>query len=157
MSKELWLTCREAADIARVRVQTISRWASLGKVVVSKTNDNRIQVSQLSLLRHLARIKKIVHAQAKEKIDADGHRWLATSEAANMAGVKPTTIRTWAMTGQVRHKVTTSGHRLISETHLQQFLEDRKNLEDYSSYKERFIKLRNEIQEVLDRLGKEDA
>jgi excisionase family DNA binding protein len=48
--------------------------------------------------------------------------WLSLSQAAQLLGIHPTTLRRWADNGSVPAKVTPGGHRRFLRAELQVFL-----------------------------------
>lgn len=52
------------------------------------------------------------------------HRWLTLSQAAQLLGVHPTTLRRWADSGSIPVKVTPGGHRRFLQAELEATLAD---------------------------------
>ena len=55
-------------------------------------------------------------------------RWLTLSEAANLLGVHPTTLRSWADAGQIQMFRTPGGHRRFAEADIRRFLNSGRTL-----------------------------
>jgi len=54
--------------------------------------------------------------------------WLTLSEAANLLGVHPTTLRSWADAGQIQMFRTPGGHRRFAEADIRRFLHSGRTL-----------------------------